>query len=200
MDSRQVTELLYKGKNGDKMKKLIATLITLFFIMGIAASFADTVKKEEEFQKHTCLVSPSGIKARYYKYNEGRSRLFIEKDEIVKARLDNVRPMAWHPRMDILVVMEDAANDDNRCYILNIGEKEFSKNDKDRKEYVMGNRYVNRVRWSKDGSKVILSSTFMDYEEEFDISKYTSMTKSDEKDEKEEKKDKEENKGSEDNR
>ncbi len=169
------------------MKKLVVILIVLFYMMGIAASFADSVKKGEEFQKHTCLESSSGIKARYYKYNEGRSKLFIEKDEIVMAKLDNVRPMAWHPKMDILVVMEDSADDDNRCYLLNIGEKEYSKNDKDRKEYVMGNRYVNRVKWSKDGSRVILSSTFMDYEEEFDISKYAQMAKPEDKEAKEDK-------------
>lgn len=148
---------------------------------GIAVSFAQTVKKGEDFEKHTCLVSPSGIKARYYKYNEDRSKLFIEKDEIVQARLDNVRPMSWHPEMDILVVIEDEADDDNRCYLLNIGEKEFSKENQNRKDYIMGNRYVNRVKWSKDGTKVILSSTFMDYEEEFDISKYTVMAKPEEK-------------------
>ena len=169
------------------MKKMISIFTVLFITMMITFSFADAVKKGEEFQKHTCLESSSGIKARYYKYNEGRSKLFIEKDEIVLARLNNVRPMAWHPEMDILVVMEDAADDDNCCYLLNIGEKEFSKNDKDRKDYIMGNRYVNRVKWSKDGSKVILSSTFMDYEKEFDISKYTVLAKPEEKDNKEDK-------------
>lgn len=158
--------------------------------MGIASSFADTVKKGEEFQKHTCLISPSGIKARYYQYAEGRSKTFIEKNEIVQARLDNVRPMAWHPKMDILVVMEDEADDDNHCYLLNIGEKEFTKGDQDRREYIIGNRYVNRVKWSKDGSKVILSSTFMDYEEEFDISKYAKMAKPEEKEDKNGKEDK----------
>ena len=171
------------------MKKNIM-IILMLMVLGIASLGAKMPKKDEKFHKHLCLESPTGIKARYYQYGEGRSKMFIEKDTIVMARLKNVRPMSWHPKMDILLVKEDGVDDDNRCYLLNIGEKEFSKGDKDRQEYVFGSRYVNRVKWSKDGTKVILISTFMDYEKEFDISKYTKITMP-EKDEgkKEDKKD-----------
>jgi len=171
------------------MKRFLICFI-LVALVGGSVSFAKTtmtgVKKEEKFQKHLVIESPSGINARFFKFSgEGNGKTFIEKDEIIITTLDHAQPISWHPRKDILVVKEYSADDDNRCYILNIGAGEYNKKGKKRKNYIMGSRYVNRVKWSKDGTKVTLYSTFTEDEDTYEIAKYTIIVE-----EPEEKKDK----------
>lgn len=154
--------------------KILYLFIFLTAVFGIC--FADRQPtKEEKFEKHLILESPSGIKARFFEFSEkGQGKTFLEKDEIIITTLNHVQPISWHPTRDILLVKEYSSGKDNRCYLLDIGAEEYSKKG-DRDGYILGDRYVNRARWSEDGTKVTLYSTFNEEEYTYDLAKYVNM-------------------------
>lgn len=138
--------------------------------------------KEEMTAKHLMMKSPAGMKARFFKLSgKGQGKTFIEKDEIIIATLEHAKPISWHPKMDILLVKEFTGSENDRCYLLNIGEGEYSKKGKRRSLYVMGDKYSNKARWSEDGMEVVLYSTMSDKENTYKINEYTIIPKPEEK-------------------
>jgi hypothetical protein len=139
-----------------------ALIILMAFLLVSCPVFADKgVSKEDMFEKHLNLESPSGLKARFFQFSgKGNGKTFIEKKDVIIATIDNAMPIAWHPTEDILIVKEYRGNDDDKCYILNIAKGEYAKNPADRSAYILGDPYCNRAKWSKDGEKFTLYSTF----------------------------------------
>jgi len=169
------------------MLKRMIILLVIIAVLTSACIAARKPKKEEMTAKHLMLKSPSGLKARFFKLSgKGQGKTFIERDEIIIATLEHAKPISWHPKMDILLVKEYTGSGDDRCYLLNIGEGEYSKKGKRRYQYVMGDKYSNKAIWSKDGTKVTLYSTMNDKESTYNINEYTIVPEPEEKEEKKE--------------
>lgn len=152
--------------------KYAAITVLLAFLLVCCPVFADKgVSKEDMFEKHLTIKSPSGLNARFFQFSgKGNGKTFIEKKEVIIATIDNVMPVSWHPTEDILIVKEYTGNSDDRCYLLNIGAEEYKKNIDDRLSYILGDPHSNRVKWSKDGSSFTLYSTYGDKEYKYNLS------------------------------
>ena len=143
---------------------VVAGCVTLLFAVADEApreasdSSLASVKSSYE-----SLRSVGGYIAHYLRFtNEDQDlegRLFIERDGVVVAVVNGVRPVLFSPTEDVLLVREDIADDDLKHFLLDIGAGQFSRTE-ERASYVFGSRFVDRVEWSDDGKHIV---TF-DYE------------------------------------
>ena len=108
---------------------------------------------------HKSVRSSSGLIAHYFKLQTGdvepEGLILIEKEGRVIATIKGARPVSFSPVNDILLVVEDVADDDLRHYFLNIGAGQYSRND-EREERVFGPRFVSKATWSDDGKYLVL--------------------------------------------
>jgi len=112
-------------------------------------------QSEQQAEKaRNALASPSGLVARYIPSSEeGVGKTEVWKAGFKITEIPNSRPIAFSPVTDILLLKEQAADDDLQLFLLNIGKKELVKMDK-RSEYIFGGRFFESASWSNDGAKI----------------------------------------------
>lgn len=142
-----------------QMKGLCFFILAFLLAAPLPSEETESKKRltETSYRK---VESPGGFIAHYLRFQgkEGdfEGRTMIEKEGLVIGVIRGARPVSFSPTEDILLVVEDYADDDLRHYLLKVGEGQFSRKDK-RERYVFGSRFVAKAEWSKEGKFLTLT-------------------------------------------
>lgn len=96
----------------------------------------------------TCVKSADG--------GEGEWDTLIQKDGKPLLRIPNARPVSFNPAGDVLLLVEAAADDDCRHFLIKPGAEAKVPPFGQRKR--IGGRFVTKHEWSEDGQSITLIS------------------------------------------
>jgi hypothetical protein len=140
--------------------KVLCCFILPLLLSGPLSSEEAMATEQAPETNYQRVRSPGGFLAHYLRF-QGKDgdfvgRTMIEKEGLVVGVVEGARPVSFSPTADILLVVEDFADDDLRHYLLKIGDGQFSRKD-ERANYVFGSRFVAKAEWSNDGKFLTLT-------------------------------------------
>ena len=134
------------------------TLYTSFVIL-FASVLLSSAEDHQSKSSYKSVRSPGGYIAHYLRFDseegEFEGRIMIEKEGRVIATIIGARPVSFSPKANILLVVEDVADDNLKHYLLDIGKGQFTRKAK-REDYTFGTRYSSKAVWSDDGKSLVL--------------------------------------------
>jgi len=135
--------------------KILYTSVAILFSLTLLSSAED----QQSTSVYKSVRSPGGFIAHYLRFNTGEGnfegRVMIEKEGRVIATINGARPVSFSTKADILLVVEDVADDDLKHYLLDIGKGQFTRKAK-REDYTFGSRFSSKAVWSDDGKFLVL--------------------------------------------